>query len=136
MTLLRPDPTVPHTRPDIKWCQPVGDYDFKKLIMLAEKFKGVTPQGMRYLRRIGQRREPIVLVMSPQAGCTLSGTGEHELPFLTMEEIEAECAWLRLCKDIRQPIFVIPSGRPADWYEMEPLPFMIGEMFVADLTED
>jgi len=103
VNLLRPDKSVTRARPDITWCLPINDYEFDKLIALAQMFKGTTPQGMRYLRRIGQRRERIVLVLSPQAG------NDRGLPVLSFEDIETECAWLRLCKDIRQPIFVIPS---------------------------
>lgn len=109
--LLIPDTSIEDPKPDFIWCAPVAAREWNDLARLADNFKCVSPNGMRFLHRIGARRQRIIIVpwrvknVPDSTPVTL-----RKIPALSKEEIEQECAWLRLIKDIQHPIYVVPHG--------------------------
>lgn len=104
MRLLTPDGTKPQ-RDDFIWCLPVAMDEWMKLHELSHKFRTITPNGVCYLHRIGRGRQKILLV--------LQATEQ------TDDDIAEGCAWMRLIKDFRQPIYVMPyTEHPANMKEI------------------
>lgn len=97
MALMIPDGNRPQ-REDFVWCLPIPTDDWLKIHALADKFKGVAPNGIRYVRRIGARQVAIILVLWHE------GTTSED-------QILEACAYLRLIKDMRQPIYIVPHSR-------------------------
>lgn len=97
MSLMIPDGTRPQ-REDFVWCLPVPTDEWEVIHALSHKFGGEAPNEVRYVNRIGARRQQIVIVLWDEQ--------RH-----SEEQILEACAWLRLIKDVRRPLYVVPHAR-------------------------
>lgn len=92
VTLLIPDRTK-ENREDFIWCVPIERVKWNRWFKLSEKFKTVTPMGVRYMNRMEGRAVRSVLVMP---------TEQH-----TDDDAVTACAWLRMVKQLTCRMYVV-----------------------------
>lgn len=108
--LIIPDTSIEQPSDSFIWCTPIPARDWNTLVGLAVQFKCVTPNGVLYVHRIGARRQRIIIVPWHPAGTDTKDLHRERGKGHSKEEIEQECAWLRLIKNFQHPIYVVPHG--------------------------
>lgn len=112
MKMLVPDADLMTDRDDFIWCVPIDWGKWCEMYALSKQFKCVTPGGLNYLHRIGKGRQQIVVALwSPPEEVMGPKPGVANAKSMDKLDVEAECAWLRLVKEVRQPIYIVPWGR-------------------------
>ncbi len=91
MNLLIPDRNKDN-KEDFVWCLPVERVSWAKWYELSKKFRGVTPDGVRYMNRMEGKKVKTILMLPDQSHSD--------------DDVLTACAWLRMVKQYDCKMYV------------------------------